>query len=104
MGEIVESLMSEWFRLKAAQTAKKQELVKFHETYECTNMQATDYNEYPTQCIYREMPPDACEPCKKRHNYYLQRKENAHKRTQILLKVRRIVTAHSKTAFIGKEK
>lgn len=95
LGEDVVRLMDEWFSLKEAQKAKKRELVNFHEAYECTNMQPTDHNEYPTQCIYREIsghiPKDACDPCTKRHNYYLQRKENAHKRTQILNKVRHLV-------------
>jgi hypothetical protein len=90
-----EELMKEWFALKSAQTAKKRELVKFHETYECQNMQSNGYMEEPIQCIYRaefgRPVKDICEPCGTRHNFYMQRQENARRRTAILNKVRHIL-------------
>ena len=91
----VEQLMKLWFYLKDQQKAKKKEIVKFHETYECQNMQSNGYMEYPTQCIYRSEfgrpVNDICEPCRIRHNFYMQRQENARQRTAILNRVRSIL-------------
>ncbi len=96
----VETLMQEWFRLKDSQTAKKREIVKFHETYECRNMQSNGYLEQPTQCIYRsefgKPVDDMCKPCEERHSFYMERQQNARKRTAILNRVRRILATPTK--------
>lgn len=93
----VEVLMKEWFTLKDEQTAKKREIVKFHETYECKNLQSNGYLEEPQICIYRstigEPVKDMCDPCKTRHGFYLQRQENARRRTAILNRVRHILAS-----------
>jgi hypothetical protein len=93
-------LMREYFVLKDQMSRLREARHGFMETYSCLSPRSDDPMEPPTPCVYRaygesELEGDACEPCKRRHWFYTERKKNAQRRGVIMRTVRHRVAPPS---------
>lgn len=94
-----ELLMKEYFVLKDQMKRLNFARSEYMETYECKDVKQDDYKEPPKNCHQRRTSyhrgvvaaDDMCEPCQKRHWFYLERKKNSQRRSSIMRQVRHLV-------------
>lgn len=93
MIDSTKAVMFNYFQLKQERGRIKQERVEFMKNYRCLKPHSNDSYERPSDCIlwyinggqleYREL----CEPCKKRHSFYVRLKENSNRRASITRRI-----------------